>query len=204
MWTIELATNTSTAERTMGSQSAVRGVIGSSVVVLVCGESYLRWIQSGVRRIATVVVGAGPAGLLLSIIARLLYERRGGEPGAWPFYLFDKRATYERTHRLRMAPGPYREIAKDLQHPWFDEFLAFLEDERFRPEVNRLEERLSALALRLGVRRELLCVGPAEGGLTLAELRGRLEREGRLLTSDRLTIVGADSVHSAVRELVRR
>ena len=156
------------------------------------------------RRIATVVVGAGPAGLLFSIVARLLYERRGGEPGAWPFFLVDKRATYERTHRLRMAPGPYREIAKDLHHPWFDEFLAFLEDERFRPEVNRLEERLSALALKLGVRRELQCVGPAEGGVNLAELRGRLEREGRLLPSDHLTIVGADSVHSAVRELVRR
>jgi hypothetical protein len=41
-----------------------------------------------VRRIATVVVGAGPAGLLFSIVARLLYERRGGEPGAWPFFHF--------------------------------------------------------------------------------------------------------------------
>src|SRR5438552_3297912 len=42
MWMTELATNTSTAERTMGSQSALRGVIGSSAVVLVCRESYLR------------------------------------------------------------------------------------------------------------------------------------------------------------------
>jgi hypothetical protein len=157
-----------------------------------------------VRRIATVVVGAGPAGLLFSIVARLIYERRGGDAGGWPFFLFDRRATYERTHRLRMAPGPYREIAKDLQHPWFEAFLAFLEDEGFRPEVNRLEERLLALALKLGVRRELENVGPSAGGVALAELRGRLEREGRLLPSDRLTVVAADSVHSAVRDLVGR
>jgi hypothetical protein len=142
--------------------------------------------------------------LLFSIVARLLYQRRGGDPDQWPFFLFDKRATYERTHRLRMAPEPYREIAEDLQHPWFDALLAFLEQERFRPEVNRLEERLAALALKLGVRAELECVGPAAGGVTLGELRGRLEREGRILSSDRLTIVAADSVHSAVRELAGR
>jgi 2-polyprenyl-6-methoxyphenol hydroxylase-like FAD-dependent oxidoreductase len=152
--------------------------------------------------LATLVVGAGPAGLLFSIVARLLYERRGGDPHAWPFFLFDKRATYERSHRLRIAPGPYRDIARELQHPGFDAFLAFLEREQFRPEVNRLEERLSALALRLGVRRELQCVGPSAGGVTLAELRAGLEREGRRRPADRLTIVAADSVRSAVRELV--
>jgi len=113
-----------------------------------------------VRRIATIVVGAGPAGLLFSIVARLLYERRGGDPQAWPFFLLDKRESYERTHRLRMAPGPYREIAREVQHPGYDAFLAFLERQQFRPEVNRLEERLAALALRLGVRLELQCVGP--------------------------------------------
>jgi len=157
-----------------------------------------------VRRIATIVVGAGPAGLLFSIIARRLYERRGGDPRAWPFFLFDKRIGYERTHRLRMAPGPYRDIARELQHPGYDALLAFLEREQFRPEVNRLEERMAALALRLGVRRELQCVGPAGGGVTLGELRARLERAGRLSPEDRLTIVAADSVRSVVRELVGR
>jgi hypothetical protein len=157
-----------------------------------------------VSRIATVIVGAGPAGLLFSIVARLVHERRGGDPAAWPLLLFDKRASYERTHRLRMAPGPFREIASDLRHPAFDALMAFLERHRFRPEVNRLEEVLAAVALNLGVRRELLCVGPAAGGVTLAELRVRLEREGRLRPDDLLTIVAADSVHSLVRDLVAR
>ena len=156
------------------------------------------------RRIATLVVGAGPAGLLFSIVARILYERRGGDPRAWPFFLFDKRTSYERTHRLRMAPAPYRDIAKELQHPGYDAFLAFLERQQFRPEVNRLEERLTALALKLGVRPELQCVGPAAGGVTLAELRARLEREGQLRPDDRLTIVAADSVRSDVRGFVGR
>jgi hypothetical protein len=78
-----------------------------------------------VPRIATLVVGAGPAGLFFSIVARLLYERRGGDPQAWPFFLFDERASYERTHRLRIAPGPYRDIARELQHrrPYHDRAL---------------------------------------------------------------------------------
>src|SRR5262249_61624395 len=97
------------------------------------------WIECAVTRIATVVVGAGPAGLLFTIVARILHERRGGKPGAWPLYLFDKRAAYERNHRLRIAPGPYREIARDLDHPGFDALLRFLEEHRFSPEVNRLE-----------------------------------------------------------------
>src|SRR5262245_31615537 len=146
------------------------------------------WIECAVARIATLVVGAGPAGLLFTIVARVLHERRGGVPESWPLFLFDKRAAYERTHRLRIAPGPYREIARDLEHPGFDAFLRFLEEHRFSPEVNRLEARLADLAEALGVRREVQCVGPAAGGATLAELRTRLEAEGRVRPDDRLTV----------------
>jgi len=152
-----------------------------------------------VPRIATAVVGAGPAGLLFSIVGRLLHEKRGGVREAWPLFLFDKRAAYERTHRLRMAPAPYRDIGRDLQHPWFDALLGFLEEHRFRPEVNLLEQELAALALKAGVRREILCVGAGASDVSLDGLRARLEAEGRIRADDLLTIVAADSVNSDVR-----
>jgi len=154
-------------------------------------------------RTATAVVGAGPAGLLFCIVARLRLAARGATPDAWPLWLFDKRAAYERTHRLRIAPGPWRRVQRDLADARFDALMAFLEAEGFQPAVNVLEERLLALAAALGVRKEVLCLGRDPGEVGLAELRRRLEAEGRLRPEDRLTIVGADSVHSAVREQVQ-
>ncbi len=156
-------------------------------------------------RVVTVVVGAGPAGLLFSVLARLLHERRGGAPSEWPIYLFDKRDTYERTHRLRIAPEPFPEIARDLADPRFDALVAFLADEGYRPTVNALEARLSELARTLGVTKELVHVGDGEGMVSLPALRRRLELEGegRLLPDDLLTVIAADSVHSELRERVR-
>lgn len=126
----------------------------------------------------TAVIGAGPAGLLFSLIGKILL----GE--GWALQLFDKRESYVRTHRLRMAPEPYRAIQRDLGHPVFDELMAFLEEEDFSPEVNRLEAKLTELLARLGVAKVVRDIT-------------RLEE----LEAD--TIVGADSVHSTVRELVR-
>jgi hypothetical protein len=153
--------------------------------------------------LATAVIGAGPAGLLFSAVARILHARRGGDAGAWPLRLYDKREHYVRTHRLRMAPAPYLAIQKDLADERFDGLVGFLREHDFRPEVNVLEERLLSLAAEVGVHREQLALGAGPGEVGLVELRRRLEAEGALPPGAKLTIVAADSVHSATRELVR-
>src|SRR5262245_58285786 len=148
-------------------------------------------------RLTTAVIGAGPAGLLFCVIGRVLHARRGGEREAWALRLFDKRDEYVRTHRLRLDPAPFVEIQRELDDPRFDGFVGFLREHDHCPEVNVLEQRLLALAGELGVRRERLAIGPGPDEVGLAGLRARLEAEGAV------TIVGADSVHSAVREAVR-
>ena len=133
-------------------------------------------------RLATAVVGAGPAGLLFCLVGRILY------PGAdWDLALYDKRAEYARTHRLRIAPAPYLAIQRDLQDPRFDALIAFLEAADFSPAVNRLEAHLSEALASVGVVRQVL------EARSLADIP---------LAGDRRTIVGADSVHSTVRGLL--
>jgi hypothetical protein len=141
--------------------------------------------------LSTAIVGAGPAGLLFAAVGKLLHARAGDAAGPWALRLYDKRQSYVRTHRLRIAREPYEAIAADLRDPRFDALLSFLRDEDFRPEVNRLEERLSALVEALGVPRETVEI---DGRSSLEQLVERHRPEGRV------TIVGADSVHSAVRE----
>ena len=126
----------------------------------------------------TAVVGAGPAGLLFVLIGKI----RIGD--AWPVVLFDKRDVYARTHRLRMAPEPYRDVQTSLADPRFDELMQFLEEHRFSPEVNLLEERLFDLLAKLGVKK------------TVREIT-------RLDQVDEEIVVAADSVHSTIREIVR-
>jgi 2-polyprenyl-6-methoxyphenol hydroxylase-like FAD-dependent oxidoreductase len=130
--------------------------------------------------VKTVVIGAGPAGLMFSLIGKILL----GE--SWSLSLYDKREAYVRTHRLRVAPEPYRAIQAELGDARFDRLLAFLEEARFSPEVNLLEAKLSELLAELGVRREVREIDTE----TIDDL-------------DADTIVGADSVHSTVREFVR-
>ena len=136
------------------------------------------------------VVGAGPAGLLFAAVGKILHARAGDAAGPWELRLYDKRESYVRTHRLRIAPAPYEAIAADLSDPRIDALLSFLRDEQFRPEVNRLEERLGALVKDLGVDKETYEV---DGVPSLEALVERHRPHGRV------TIVGADSVHSAVR-----
>lgn len=128
-------------------------------------------------QLKTAVVGAGPAGLLFTFIGKLLMGRN------WHVELYDKRATYARTHRLRIAREPYLEIQRQLDDRHFDELMAFLGQSHFSPEVNRLEAKLTDLLTALGV-----------------------EKQVREITSlDELdvdTVVGADSVHSTVARLV--
>lgn len=125
------------------------------------------------------MIGAGPAGLLFTLIGKILI----GE--AWSVTLFDKRASYVRTHRLRIDPVPYRAIQAELNDKRFDALIAFLEENDFTPEVNLLEAKLSALLSDVGVTKTIREV------TTLADL------------GDVDTIVGADSVHSTIRDLVR-
>ena len=127
--------------------------------------------------LGTAVVGAGPAGLLFVLIGKI----RMGD--AWAVRLYDKRDVYARTHRLRMAPEPYREIQRELGSSSFDALIAFLEEHHFSPEVNLLEERLTALVADLGVKKEVQEI------TALSQL-------------DAAIVVGADSVHSTIRGLV--
>lgn len=153
--------------------------------------------------VTTAVIGAGPAGLLFAATARLMFGRQGGDPATWPILLFDKRSSYERTHRLRIDPRPYRALAGALADPRFDEVLGFLDGCGFSPAANQLEERLAALTSALGIPRSLLHIGTGDGEVPLAGLRTHLEGCGALDPATTLTVVGADSVHSAVRDAVR-
>ena len=92
-------------------------------------------------------------------------------------------------------------MGRAVDDPRFDDLIQFLEDERFKPEVTALEQRLSALAEELGVHRERLEIGSASPAVDLAGLREKLEGEGVLRPGQPWTVVGADSVHSAVRDL---
>lgn len=151
--------------------------------------------------LTTAVIGAGPAGLLFCVAGRLIWRQAGREPGGWALRLFDKRESYERSHRLRIEPAPYLELQRELADPGFDDLIAFLESEGWKPAVNLLEERLETLARQLGVEKELLCVGSGPGEVSLAALRGHVE-EGGLDPTGSLTIVAADSVRSATRALL--
>lgn len=148
--------------------------------------------------LATAVVGAGPAGLLFALVGRVLAERRGLAIDRWSLRLFDKREQYARTHRLRMDPRPYREMQAALDDPRCDRLLEFLEARGFSPAVNALEEHLVATLAELGVRKELLCFGH---GPDEVDLRAIAEELGPS-SAGRRTLVGADSVHSSVRDAV--
>ena len=89
--------------------------------------------------LTTAVVGAGPAGLLFTLIGKILMGER------WDVRLYDKRESYVRTHRLRMAKEPYLAIGQDLQDSRFDALLSFLGEHHFTPEVNLLEAKLTEL-----------------------------------------------------------
>ena len=151
-------------------------------------------------RLVTAVIGAGPAGLLFCIGARILHERTGRPASHAPIYLFDKRDNYSRTHPLRMDRAPYRALQQQLDDPRFDSVMDFLESEGFRPVVNDLEARLVTLAAELGISKERMSIGPED--TTLSDMRAILEQGDRLEPRELLFIVGADSVHSATRELL--
>lgn len=144
----------------------------------------------------TSVIGAGPAGLLFTYLVRISADDAGR---AAPLSLYDKRTRYERTHRLRMDPEPYREMADSFNDAGLDRFLRFLEAESYRPAVHRLEQRLLEMVESVGVRKELLGVGKASAQTSPAALRQQLEHAGRLRHDTPWIVVAADGVHSDVR-----
>ncbi len=151
----------------------------------------------GQHSFVTVVVGAGPAGLLFSLVAAI---RAGDSQPA--IVLVDKRVDYERSHRLRMDRRPYLIAQESLDHPLYDELITFLDAENFRPAANHLESTLLGLVGRLGIDKHQLTVGGEAGELGLVELRHHLEGAGVLAPGGRLMVVGADSVKSSIRTLV--
>lgn len=151
------------SERTRGSQ------LGSQ-----SSSGQLRRHQTALK---TAVVGAGPAGLLFTFIGKLVMGRN------WHVELYDKRANYARTHRLRIAREPFLAIQKQLDDQRFDALMTFLDENHFSPEVNRLEAKLGELLALLGVEKQVREITSLDG-----------------LDFD--TIVGADSVHSTVARLV--
>jgi 2-polyprenyl-6-methoxyphenol hydroxylase-like FAD-dependent oxidoreductase len=153
-------------------------------------------------RVTTVVIGAGPAGLLFAALAHILLAR-AAEKGTWALRVYDKRASYVRTHRLRIARAAYLQVQRKVRDPRFDGLVRFLTEHDFAPEVNALEQRLLDLLAEVGGTREVLAIGDREGETSLSELRARLAADGLLGPETRLTIVAADSVHSSIREAVR-
>lgn len=158
---------------------------------------------AGESRLVTAVIGAGPAGLLFCLLSRLHHEARGGRPEQWPVLLFDMRTEYARTHRLRLDPAAFRDLERALPdaEPLRD-LLAFLEAHEFSVPANLLEGRLASLVEGQGIRRELLHFG-APPVRDLAAFKRFLVEGGRLRDGDRLSVVAADSVRSAVRRLVK-
>jgi 2-polyprenyl-6-methoxyphenol hydroxylase-like FAD-dependent oxidoreductase len=150
-------------------------------------------------RMGTAVVGAGPAGLLFAAYARRRWEQAGRDPADWVLALYDKRAKYSRTHRLRMDPTPYAAMVERADDPRFDAFGAFLEREDHTPNIAELEGELERLAAAFGVVKEVVHVGPEDEQIPLGALRKRVLGD----VDAPFTIVGADSVHSTVRGQVQ-
>lgn len=142
--------------------------------------------------------------MLFALSASLLAQKRACSTSEWKILLFDKRTDYKRTHRLRIDPEPLRNLQKDLDHVLFDELMQRLDDSEFSPAVNDLEHWLSLAVGQVGIERELLTIGSDErlGETSIAQLRALIIARGDLTLEGLLTVVGADSVHSAVREIV--
>ena len=81
------------------------------------------------NNLSTIVIGSGPAGLLFCIISKILYEKElinSNINKNWEIFLFDKRDSYIRNHRLRIAKENYLEIQKKLNDIRFDNFIIFV------------------------------------------------------------------------------
>ncbi|MFN8672255.1 MAG: hypothetical protein U0457_09290 [Candidatus Sericytochromatia bacterium] len=148
--------------------------------------------------ISTLVIGAGPAGLLFCVISKILYEKQEFKNKKnWSIFLFDKRDSYIRNHRLRIAKENYINIQKKLNDPNFDNFINFLEKHHFKPEVNILEDFLLDLANKLGIKKEIFYI---ETKQNLIDLVKKIELENNVKV---ISIIGSDSVHSTIRELIQ-
>lgn len=154
-------------------------------------------------RLVTAVVGAGPAGLYFAITGRLLHERLGRDVSDWEIILLDRRTEYGRTHRLRMDPARHRSLQQDIADDRFDRLIEYLAQEGFKPVINELERKLSRLAADLGLTTHQLAIGDGPGEVSVNDLPGHLRRKLSIPPDLPMTVVGADSVNSAVRAAVQ-
>lgn len=152
--------------------------------------------------LGTAIIGAGPAGLLFAAFGRRRWEQAGHRPEEWALAIYDERPIYSRTHRLRLDPRPYAHLVQQANDPRFTTLGEFLERECHTPNIADLERELERLAASFGVVKEVIEVGPGVEHVGLAELRSRVLGP-EAAPETHFTIVGADSVHSAVREAVQ-
>ncbi|WP_271782717.1 hypothetical protein [Aquimarina algiphila] len=153
------------------------------------------------EKFATVVVGAGPAGLLFSLINRISLDQHNINPSVWPLFLLDKRTDYVRNHRLILDKTVFTKIQKQLDSPLFNTFIQFLSDNQFRPVINELEAYLLNALQNFGVDRIYCDVGMSTKQSSLKTVRSILPNA--FTQNNQLwTIVGADSVRSSICELL--
>ena len=150
-------------------------------VVAAPEEEFVSDVVDAQRRNALLAVAISLAVVVLAVPAVTALTRR-----------VDRISEHATTDALTGLPNRRR----------FDEVLAFLDDQGFSPAANQLEEHLAALVSALGIPRDVLHLGAGEGQVPLGGLRHHLELSDLLPATAHLTVVGADSVHSAVRDAV--
>ncbi len=146
---------------------------------------------------ATVVIGAGPAGLLFSLINRICLDKRNISSSKWPLFLLEKRTKYVRNHRLQLDKSEFERIQKKIDSLHFDKFIEFLKDTNYKPVINQLETFLTQALNEFGISQTICDVGNSLGQSSLQAIKANLphsfSQENQLWT-----IVGADSVRSTV------
>lgn len=150
---------------------------------------------------STVVIGAGPAGLLFSLINRISVDQHTISSSKWPLFLIEKRTKYVRNHRLQLDKSEYTKVQKQLDSVHFDQFIRFLEDRNFKPVINELEIFLTQALNAFEVVRIICDVGNTPEQSSLQDIRAMLP-PSFIQNNLPWTIVGADSVRSTVSEML--
>ena len=153
--------------------------------------------NSTTKTFATVVIGAGPAGLVFSFINRICLEQHNISPLQWPLLLLEKRTKYVRNHRLLLDKSEFERVQKQLDSLHFDKFIEFLKETNYKPVINELEIFLTQALNEFGISQTICDVGNSLEQTSLQTIKANLpdvfSQENQLWT-----IVGADSVRSTI------
>ncbi len=150
---------------------------------------------------ATVVIGAGPAGLIFSLINRICLDHRNISSSKWPLFLLEKRTRYVRNHRLQLDKSEFVRVQKRLNSLHFDKFVQFLENTNYRPVINELETFLTQALNKFGVSQTICDVGNSFRQSSLHDVRAKLPHSFSQENKP-WVIVGADSVKSTVSKML--